>query len=114
MSGINGYKAEEGMATFNGSQSEEVKIKYVSPEETFSGTAKVTFTVKEIKIAHDSDYPEGGSFEFSFSASSEQSDELADNYFVTGGVAFNGSAIVDVTFAGYKFNIDLSNYDYYN
>jgi hypothetical protein len=110
MTGIEGFNKETGMITANGTQTEEVKINLGSTEGSFSSTFKISYTVEEFKVDPMSDYPAGGGFQFQLALNASETGSQPVSYLINGAVGFNGTEIADVTFNGYKFNLNLSDY----
>jgi len=114
MTGIDGYNKETGLITANGTQTEEVIINMTSEEGSFSSNFKISYTVEQFKVDPMSEYPADGGFQFQLSLNASETGSQPVSYLINGAVGFDGSEIADVTFNGYKFVLDLSEYYYYD
>ena len=113
MTGIQGFSNGTGMITTNGSQSEEVVINLASEEGSFNSTLKINYTVSELKVDAQNDYPAGGGFQFQLSIKMTETGQAPVELLINGSVTFDGTELADVEFNGYDFVLDLSESYYY-
>lgn len=114
MSGIDGYNKETGMITANGTQTEEIIINLASEEGGFNSNFKISYTVEQFKVDPMSEYPADGGFQFQLALDASETGSQPVSYLINGAVGFDGTEMADVTFNGYNFVLDLSEYYYFD
>ncbi len=111
MLGINGFNAGTGMITANGTHIEETIINFTSEEGVFNSTFKISFTVADFKIEPEAQYPAGGAYQFQMIIKASETGSEAVDFLINGNVTFDGSQYAGVSFNGYDFTLDMSNYN---
>lgn len=114
LDGVADFKTESGNLTINGTHDIDFSFNYVSTEQSSAADIVYKFGTADVVIAPDNFYPLSGTFTFSITFTDKTPGSQQPSYKLSGSITFNGTSTVSVTFAGYKYQLNLADYYYYN